>query len=370
MEIKKLTLGRYLVRTVSLAFPSGALTGWVAFKTGDILLCTLVGGIGGLLMGVGISGRNYRQLLAPMKRAIEQVEQVAGKSGTVMAENLRTVKDLEVAFTAILQELTRQLGAGVQRLNDTMLDLKLCSDQLAKSTEQTAGASVQVAASADNIRTRVEDINRNTDQVARVLENGCRDLNVVNDNMHEIVERNKSSVEIIEKLNQQAGDVGKAIELITDITRQTNLLSLNAAIEASKAGEAGRGFAVVAEEVRKLADQSAKAAQEISNIVNSIADSSQQAATIIVGGNERVRSEAAQITSLRQQMDNNLEYINKFLHQVSEIPDMINQIAQAIEHVSAVSQEHSSITQKVDQMVRDTDELVVSLKDLNNRFKI
>jgi len=370
MEIKKISLQNYLLRTVSLAFPAGALTGAVAFLSGDIFWSAIVGGLGGALMGVGISGRNYKQLLAPMKRAIEQVEKVARQSGTLKADNLRTVADLERAFTAILNDLANQLNTSVSRLTNTVLDLKVCSEQLAQSAEQTAGASVEVAASADSIRTRVGDVGRHTDQVAGALEEGYINLGRVNDNMHEIVKRNNSSVKMMQKLNRQAGDVGKAIELITDITRQTNLLSLNAAIEASKAGEAGRGFAVVAEEVRKLADQSAKAAQEINYIVNNIAVSSQQAATIIVEGNERVRSEAVQINDLRQQMDQNLAFINTFLKSVSEIPEMINQIAEAIEHVSAVSQENSGITQRVDQMVRDIDELLVNLKELNIKFKI
>lgn len=198
----------------------------------------------------------------------------------------------------------------------------------------------------------------------------CQNLQAVSANVLEIAENNKALVEIIGDLNRQAGDVGMAIDLITNIAGQTNLLSLNAAIEAAKAGDAGRGFAVVAGEVSKLAEQSTRAAREIREIAGNIASSTQQAADIIIRGNESVQGEAEQINLLQQRMDHNLEYINDYLQNVAEIPRMIGEISEAVQHISSVAEETSATTYEVNKMVDDVEEMVKSLNVLAEKFKI
>ncbi|WP_104371324.1 methyl-accepting chemotaxis protein [Desulfocucumis palustris] len=373
MEVKKLTLWRYCLRTVILAFPTGALSGCLSVylsQNGGILPGALVGGVCGVLMGVGISTRNYRQLLAPMKRSMEKVEQVARQSGTLDNTRLRTVTDLENAFLAILSDLNGHLEDGAGKLTETVHKLQELGGQMSIGAGKTASAASQVYASADTINSQVEEITKNTDKVSGMLSEECVKLQATSRQVLEIAEKNRALVEIMDGLTRQAQGVGMTVELITNIAGQTNLLSLNAAIEAAKAGDSGRGFAVVAGEVSKLAEQSTRAAREIGEIIGGIASSTNQAYEIIIRGSENVQSEAEEINQLRRRMDENLEYINKYLQQVKEIPRMISEIAAAVQHISAVAEETSATTGEVNKMVGDVEELVKKLDLLAGKFKI
>ncbi len=369
-----MTLWRYCLRTVILAFPTGALSGYLSGyltqHTGSVILGAVVGGLCGALMGIGISTRNYRQLLAPMKRSMEKVELVARQSGTLDNARLRTVADLENTFLAILSDLNSQLETGAGKLTETVNKLQELGGQMSLGAGKTASAAAQVHASADTINSQVEEITKNTDKVSGLLSKECINLQTTSRQVLEIAENNKKLVEIMDGLTRQAQNVGMAVDLITNIAGQTNLLSLNAAIEAAKAGDSGRGFAVVAGEVSKLADQSTKAAREIGEIIGSIASSTHQAYDIIIKGNENVQREAEQISQLRQRMDDNLEYVNRYLLQVIEIPRMISEIAAAVQHISAVAEETSATTGEVNKMVGDVEELVKKLDVLAGKFKM
>jgi len=369
VEIKKLTLGRYLMRTVVLAGPCGLASGVLAFLTGDVYLSALVGGLSGILMGIGISSRNYRQLLSPMKRAMERLEGVARQSGNQTVGDLRVVADLEKAFVNILHDLTRQLEAGARKLTDTVSVLRQNTEHTSMGAEETAAAVNRVVGSVEDIRDRIGEINRNAEQVAARLGAGISSLQLIDSHVQALSDQNKMSVEIIKKLNQQTGNIARAMDLITNIARQTNLLSLNAAIEAAKAGDYGRGFSVVAAEIRDLADQSAKTAGEIYEIVKSITESSQKAEMIANDEYERIQDESEQIGSLRRSMDENLVYFEEFFRQLRQIPEMNNQIVAAVQNISGAVEETSSATLEVNQIVAGLEEMVESLNVLAARFE-
>ncbi|MFZ5633800.1 MAG: methyl-accepting chemotaxis protein [Bacillota bacterium] len=370
MEIKKLTPGRYLLRTVVIAGPCGLISGILAFITGSLYLSALVGALCGTLMGMGISYRNYRQLLSPMKRAMERLEGVARQSGASSVGKMSTVADLERAFVSILEDLTRQLEAGADKLTDAVLNLRENAAQTSAGAEETAAAVGKVVGNIEEIRDQITGVNENAEQVAGALESGSTSLQLVDEHVQAIARQNESSVRIIKELNLKTGEIARALELITNIARQTNLLSLNAAIEASKAGNYGRGFAVVAAEIRELADQSAKAASEIGQVIKSIMASSQQAEAIANEEHERIQAEADQIGDFRKKMDENMVYVNNFFRQVVRIPDMINQIVAAVQNISGAVEETSSATAEVSEIVGNLEQLVNNLNALAGKFKI
>lgn len=370
MEIKKLTPGRYLLRTVVLAGPCGLVSGLLAFLTGSLYLSALVGALSGVLMGVGISYRNYRQLLSPMKRAMERLEGIARLSGTSSVEKMRTVADLEKAFVAILYDLTQQLEVGSRRLNDSILKLRENAEQTSKGAEETAASVSGVVNNIEAIHDQVESVGRNADLVAGRLEDGIGSLQLIDSHVQAVARQNETTVRIIKNLSLQTGDIARALDLITDVARQTNLLSLNAAIEAAKAGNYGRGFSVVAAEIRTLADQSARATSEINEIIRNIVENARKAEAIASDEYERIQDESAQIGNLRKNMDENLVYINGFFRQVRQVPDMVNNIVAAVQNISGAVEETSSATEEVSRVVGYLQELAENLNALAVRFKV
>lgn len=369
MEIKKLTPGRYLLRTVIIAGPCGLASGVLSLITGNLYLAALVGGMSGILMGMGISYRNYRQLLAPMKRAMEGLERVAQRSGAVSVGNMSTVADLEKAFTGILQDLTMQLESGAQKLSGVVKDLRENAGQTSAGAEETAAAVGEVVGNIEAIGEKIAIVGRDSEQVAVRLEGGMTSLKNVDDHVQAIARQNETSVKIIKELNLKTADIAKALELITNIARQTNLLSLNAAIEAAKAGNYGRGFAVVASEIRDLAEQSARATGEIDGIITSIMESARQAEEIADEEHQRIQDETVQINEFRKNMDENMVYVNSFFSQVGQIPRMIEQILAAVQNISGAVEETSSATAEVSQIVGGLEQLVNDLDVLAQRFK-
>lgn len=369
MNVDNLTAWRYVVRTVSLAFPSGAVSGFLAYITKDYFLAALVGGCCGALMGIGISGRNYLQLILPMQRIVQVVKKIARQSGSVDAQGIKSIGDIEKAFASILRDLTDQLRDGSNRLAETVKSVREYAGQVASGAEETTSSTASVSSTASDMFNRVKEIARHTDSVASFMAGSREHLQAVNENMVEIAEKEKSSVEIIEKLNRQAGEINKITELITDIADQTNLLSLNAAIEAARAGSSGSSFAVVAGEVRALAEKSAAAAAEIENIVFSITSSSREAAGIINDNNQKIQQETNQISTLYQQMEENLTFINEFLQHVNDIPAMVNDIAEAVKNIHATAEETSSSMQVVEDTVATVEGMVADLESMASKFK-
>jgi methyl-accepting chemotaxis protein len=155
------------------------------------------------------------------------------------------------------------------------------------------------------------------------------------------------SAVVVENLGENSQQIGKIVEVISSIADQTNLLALNAAIEAARAGEAGRGFSVVAEEVRKLAEQSQKATEEIKNLILKIQGDTKQAVATMGIGTSNVKTGAAAIRNVGTQFSNIFSMVN-------DIRDRMTEIASSVQGVSIGSQKIVEAIMNVDSVSRDT----------------
>jgi twitching motility protein PilJ len=195
--------------------------------------------------------------------------------------------------------------------------------------------------------------------------------------MNEIREQIQETSKRIKRLGESSQEIGEIIELISDITEQTNVLALNAAIQAASAGEAGRGFSVVAEEVQRLAERSAEATKQIGALVRTIQTDTSDA----VGAMEKSTQGVVEGAKLSDAAGQALSNIGRVSRQLAELIEQISQdtsvqarsaggVAQSIQHILTVNEETSLGTQKTADSISQLSALAQELKSSVARFKV
>ncbi|WP_432799392.1 methyl-accepting chemotaxis protein [Poriferisphaera sp. WC338] len=213
---------------------------------------------------------------------------------------------------------SEELSAGMTEQSSQILQITTAVDEMAQSITEVANKSMDAANEAERSGTAAEE-------GGEVVRETIEMMNSINNS----VQRSSDSVK---QLGERGEEIGKIIEVINDIADQTNLLALNAAIEAARAGEHGRGFAVVADEVRKLADRTTNATDEIAESIEAIQSETSEAVSRMKMGTEEVQKGVERVTGA----GTNLEDIMTRTHHVSA---MIQSIAAAAEEQSAASDE-------------------------------
>ncbi|TXG93503.1 MAG: chemotaxis protein [Rhodocyclaceae bacterium] len=199
-----------------------------------------------------------------------------GKQLAALTEELAAARAREAALESQVQSLRRDLGAqqNVANQKDRECDaLKGILRNLASFSETLGGSQASLAQMASMLK---DERNEAVEATAVSIASGQATTEIAS-NLHRLAESSAVTAKEVEGLATQAGEIGKIVQLIHEIADQTNLLALNAAIEAARAGEAGRGFAVVADEVRKLAERTSKATADIESLVSGITQNSSTA---------------------------------------------------------------------------------------------
>ena len=207
--------------------------------------------------------------------------------------------------------------------------------------------AITVAAASDEIVSTTADIARNCESAAagsnmckEITNEGVSKVNMAVDNIRQQAEHTKDNASKIESLAKQTHEIGSIVSTIDDIAAQTNLLALNAAIEAARAGEAGRGFAVVADEVRALASRTTKSTQEISKMVKNIQDEAKLAT-------ESINSSVTNMDQVAEDAQSIIQVLQDITTHVTEVTNQVTQIATATEEQTTATSEISSNAQNV-----------------------
>jgi methyl-accepting chemotaxis protein len=240
--------------------------------------------------------------------------------------------------------------------------------------EEVAGAVDEFAAVSTRGVANAEAAVLESEEVKRIAGEGNQAVRETTDKINSIADATANISSAVQKLNEQSTRIGEIIVSITVIADQTNLLALNAAIEAARAGEHGRGFAVVAEEVRLLAEQSARAAGEITGLVKEIqAGVGEVISAMERGGrevNEGVRIAQTAGVSLKQiieAVDKNTVMIREIATAVRRVNDGTQQLAAASEEIASNMQQVSGAAQELsriaDELEQSSDKFILDNKD-------
>jgi methyl-accepting chemotaxis protein len=320
-----------------------------------IIIALFVCIVSGLIEAIVIA----RILSAPLRDLARKAEQIANGDLNVTIE--QTSRDEVGQLSGSFATMTRNLRDVIGRLTETSHDLSSASNQLRITAEQMSTGTEEVAAQAGTVAVASEEMSATSSDIA----NNChmaadsaqqaatttqKGFDVVKETVNGIRQRGeeaRANAKNIGSLGERSDQIGAIVATIEDIADQTNLLALNAAIEAARAGEQGRGFAVVADEVRALAERTTRATKEISGMIKAIQNETKSAIISMEDGVKGSEQGAAAASQLEPSLQAILEQVNAVSMQVS-------QIATAAEEQTATTSEITTNIHQITQVVLET----------------
>jgi methyl-accepting chemotaxis protein/carbonic anhydrase len=259
-------------------------------------------------------------------------------------------------FIKRVHDVILEVGGATRDVASAATEIAASSEQMAQgmgeqSTQvmQISSAIEQMSASVIEVARKSGDAANNAAESGRVAEQGGEVVDQTITGMRSISEAVTAGAASVAELGKRGDQIGQIIEVINDIADQTNLLALNAAIEAARAGEHGRGFAVVADEVRKLADRTTKATEEIGESIKAIQSETGEAVDKMNAGTEQVTTGVESATQAG-------ESLRKIVNTARDVAGMIQSIAAAAEEQSAASEEVSRSVEAVSSVTRQATE--------------
>ncbi len=292
---------------------------------------------------------------------------------------LAGMRDMQNTLRAMIKEIV----AGAERLAAASDELLHASEEVAMRSRQQSESASAMAAAVEEMTVSIDQVSHNaseahgiSQEAGNVSEQGTGIIQNAAVEMRKIADAVQSSSQIIEELGQQSDQITSIVNTIKEIADQTNLLALNAAIEAARAGEQGRGFAVVADEVRKLAERTSLSTTEIAGMVEKIQNGTRNAVSSMQTGVQQadkgvaLANEAGQsIVSIRDGALRVVDVVNDISSSIREQSAASSDIAKNIERIAQMSEESAQAVQQTTDAARHLQELSAALHASVSRFK-
>ena len=300
-----------------------------------------------------------RGISGPLNKVRDLVQQVGHERNFVLRTNHQSkdeIGELTKAFDGMLADLQsafRDIRARNERVAQSVDSLATAAQQVAASSASQSGSTSAMAASVEEMTVSINTVSASAGDAQTMANNagvvsteGAKVIARTSDEMGTISKIVGKASKVIEALGEESQQISSVVQVIKEVADQTNLLALNAAIEAARAGEQGRGFAVVADEVRKLAERTAQSTSDISSIVGKIQVSAKEA----VGEMEHVVEQVGSGQALAQEAGG---HIHSILEEAAKVSTAVTEISGALKEQSQASQD---IARHVESIAQMTDE--------------
>eukprot|EP01029_Cantina_marsupialis_P030496 TRINITY_DN828_c0_g1_i1.p1 TRINITY_DN828_c0_g1~~TRINITY_DN828_c0_g1_i1.p1 ORF type:complete len:542 (-),score=33.69 TRINITY_DN828_c0_g1_i1:3076-4701(-) len=352
----------------------------------QLFLCVVIAGL--ILSSLIVSIKRILALLGGEPKDVREAVQAVAEG---RIQTSFETKAVDGSIYHAVQQMSKSLAELVSNLNASMLALRgelqrvedragsiaQLTETQQQSTEMIATAMTEMASSANNVADSAGDTARNTDEADKQSQHTQRLIHNTVDNIQGLAGQLGTASEAVANLDNDVNNIVKVLDVIGDIAEQTNLLALNAAIEAARAGEQGRGFAVVADEVRNLAGRTQSSTKEIQLMINNLQDGSRnaiQTMEVCAATSQSTVTESQNASEALQQIVIALESISSMSHQIAtaaaeqtqvsdDISKRINMIEESGNQLSNVVTESHNSTQTLASLSNELEAWV-------NRFEV
>jgi len=327
------------------------------------------------VVGVVLAVFIIRRIIGPLKRVQKVIEAAASGDLTQTVEIYS--RDEIGAVAHAVNKTVASIRDMLSMISETTYSLVATSEKLAATSEEVSASVEEVASNTNEFSNTLESMDSTAHEMSRTVENvsgqasdGSNTIVAIVDQVENLSRMTRSMAAEVSSLGALSTQISNIVDVINDIAEQTNLLALNAAIEAARAGEHGRGFAVVADEVRKLAEQSAQATKNIESLIGQIQSKISTIVSSMQEGSAKSETTLKNVQQGSEILQSILRAVEEISQQVESFTYGLTQVTTSGHEIASATEEQAASMQEVAGTAQDLTNISMKLQELVNKFKL